>query len=154
MKRISMILAALIAMACESTGTLTAEEEANVAAMRSYVAAYNAQEEGWAGWLLAEDYSYHGFGPWAPQGTVANREEQISIKEGAAKMLPDRTITILDLIAAGDTVVLEAEVVGTVAGEHPVLKRGEQQRLRVVNFYRFRDGEIFETREYGVPIAP
>jgi hypothetical protein len=44
--RIAMIMAALLAVACGPTGTLTAQEEANLAAVKSHVAAYNAQEEG------------------------------------------------------------------------------------------------------------
>ena len=152
--RITMMMAALLAVACESTGTLTAEEEANLAALRSHVVAYNAQEEGWQGRLLAEDFTYHGFGPWAPQGMTANREELIAMMGGAAGMFPDRTMTIRNLIAAGDTVVMEMEWVGTVAGKHPVLKPGDQQRLREVIIHRFRDGEIVEMRDYGVPMAP
>jgi ketosteroid isomerase-like protein len=85
---------------------------------------------------------------------TANREELIAIMEGAARMFPDRETTIRNLIAAGDTVVMEMEWVGTVAGEHPALKPGDQQRLREVIIHRFRDGEIVETREYGVPMAP
>jgi ketosteroid isomerase-like protein len=152
--RIALMMAALLALACGSTETLTAEEEANLAALRSYEAAYNAQEEGWQGRLLAEDFTYHGFGPSAPQGKTANRGELIVMMEGAARMFPDRTVTISNLIAAGDTVVMEMEWVGTVAGEHPVLKPGDQQRLRGVAIYRFRDGEVVEMREYVVPMAP
>jgi ketosteroid isomerase-like protein len=149
-----MIMAVLLAVACESTGGLTAEEEANLAALRSHVAAYNAQEEGWQGRLLAEDFAYHGFGPWAPRGMTANREELIAMMNGAARTYPDRAMTVRNLIAAGDTIVLEMEWVGTVAGEHPALQPGDQQRLREVIIHRFRDGEIVEMREYGVPMAP
>ncbi|MBW2424778.1 MAG: nuclear transport factor 2 family protein [Deltaproteobacteria bacterium] len=153
MTRMIMILAGLLGMACQPQGGLTAEEQANVDAVRTRVAAYNAQAEGWLedfGGGLADDFIYQGYGPWAPEGMTADRDQLIEMVTGAAKAFPDRTTTIHNIVASGDTVVLETEWSGTASDQNPMLKPGERQGLREVLIHRFRDGKIVETKEYGI----
>jgi len=150
-----MILAGLLGIACQPQGGLTAEEQANVDAARTRMAPYNAQAEGWVEDFaaeLAEDFTYQGYGPWAPEGMTADRDQLIEVVKGAAKAFPDRTMTIHNIIASGDTVVMEVEWSGTASDQNPRLKPGERQALREVLIERYRDGKIVETREYGIAI--
>jgi ketosteroid isomerase-like protein len=71
----------------------------------------------------------------------------------AARMFPDRTMTLRNLVAEGDTIAMETEWVGTAAETHPTLQSGERQVLRNIVFNRFRDGKIIETREFGVLVS-
>ena len=71
---------------------------------------------------------------------------------GAAEAFPDRTTTIHNIVASGDTVVLETGWSGTASDRNPFLRPGERQALREVLVQRFRDGKIVETREYGIVV--
>lgn len=140
-------------MSEEEAGTRTAEEEANVATVEAHAAAYNAQEEGWFDRFHAETLSYQGYGPWSPQGKTTDREGLKEMAGEAARLFPDRTMTVKRLVAEGDTVAMETEWIGTATDEHPTLKAGEHQVLRNILFNRYRDGKIIETREFGVLVS-
>jgi ketosteroid isomerase-like protein len=72
---------------------------------------------------------------------------------GAMQIFPDRTMTVKNVVAEGDTVVLETLWAGTAADGHPNLQPGERLVLRNILFNRYRDGKIAEIREYGVRIS-
>ena len=131
----------------------TSEEEVNVAAAEAQVRAYNAKEEGWFDRFYAEEVSYHTYGPWIPQGLSADRKHLKELAMGAMQLFPDRTMTVKNMVAEGDTVVLETVWVGTAVDGHPSLQPGERLVLRNILFNRYRDGKIVETREYGVRIS-
>jgi ketosteroid isomerase-like protein len=134
-------------------GSRTAEEEANVAAARAWIEGYNAQEEGWFDRFYAEEATLQTYGPWAQQGIHANRHRLKELIADAARMFPDRTMTLRNLVAEGDTIVMETEWVGTAAETHPTFQSGKRQVLRNIVFNRFRDGKIIETREFGVLVS-
>ena len=151
--RTIMILVGLFAIACQPQGGLTAEEQANIAATKTQVASYNAKAEGWLeefGAGHADDFTYQGYGPWAPDGITADRDQLIEMVKGAALAFPDRNTTIHNIFASGDSVIMETEWSGTASDQNPMLKPGERQGLRMVVIQRFRDGQIIEIREYGV----
>ena len=140
-------------MTGDEPGARTPEEAANVATAEAHVEAYNAQEEGWFDRFHAEKVSYQTYGPWAPEGVTADRQQLSEMAAGAIRMFPDRTMTVKSLVAEGDTVVMETEWIGTATDEHPKLKAGERQLLRNILFNRYRNGKIIETREYGVIVV-
>ena len=155
MKLIAIIAAGLLALACNGSDGMTAEEQANIEIIRARTAAYNDQADGWledylAG--LADDFTYRGYTPWAPEGMTANREQLIEMMRGGAKSFPDRKTTIRNLITAGDTVVAETEWSGTASAQNPTLQPGERQVLQDIVIYRLRDGKIIETREYAIAV--
>jgi predicted ester cyclase len=131
----------------------TSEEKVNVAAAEAQVRAYNSKEEGWFDRFFAEKVDYHTYGPWSPQGLSTNRKHLKEMAMGAMQIFPDRTMTVKNMIAEGDTIVLETVWAGTAADGHPNLQPGERLVLRNILFNRYRDGMIVETREYGVPIS-
>jgi ketosteroid isomerase-like protein len=131
----------------------TAEEEANVAAAMAWVEGYNAQEEGWFDRFYAEEATLETYGPWAQEGIRANRHRLKELIADAARMFPDRTMTPRNLVAEGDTIVMETEWVGTAAEAPHTLQSGQRQFLRNIVFNRFRDGRIIETREFGVLVS-
>ena len=131
----------------------TSEEEANVAAARAQVRAYNAKEEGWFDRFFADEVAYHTYGPWTPQGLSTGRKQLKDMAMGAMQMFPDRTMTVKGMVAEGDTIVLETVWAGTAADGHPNLKAGDRLVLRNIVFNRYREGKIVETREYGVRIS-
>jgi predicted ester cyclase len=140
-------------MSGDPSGTRTAKEEANVATVEAHVEAYNAQEEGWFDRFHAEKLTYQGYGPWAPQGRTTDRDGLKEMADGAARLFPDRKMTVKRLVAEGDTVAMETEWTGTATDEHPILKSGERQLIRNILFNRFHDGKIVETREFGVLVS-
>lgn len=135
------------------TESRTAEETTNTAVAMAWVDGYNAQEEGWFDRFYAEEVSLQTYGPWSPEGVSANRSQLEKLIAEAARMYPDRTMKVRTLVAEGDTVVMETEWVGTPAPSHPTLQSSEPQVLRNIVFNRFRDGRIFETREFGVLVS-
>lgn len=155
MTRISIITAGLLALACNGSAGLTAEEQANIDIVRARMASFNAQAEGWAEDFLAglaDDFTYRAYAPWAPEGMTADRDQLIEMIRNAAKAFPDRKVSILNLIASGDTIVNESEWSGTASDQNPALKAGERQILREVIIQRLRDGKIIETREYAIAV--
>ena len=153
--RTIMILVGLFAIACQPQGGLTAEEQANIAATKTQVESYNAKAEGWLEEFRAghaDDFTYQGYGPWAPDGITADRDQLMEMVRGAALAFPDRNTTIHNIFASGDSVIMETEWWGTASDQHPTLKPGERQGLREVLIQRFRDGLIIETREYGINV--
>jgi ketosteroid isomerase-like protein len=145
-------LAAGIA-ACQQPGTRTAEEEANVATVEAWLAAYNAQEEGWFDRFHGEEVSYQHYSSSLTQGMTGNRERLKELAAGAQRMFPDRAMTVKSLVAEGDTVVMETVWTGTATDGHPRLLPGERQVIRNTLFNRFEDGKVVETREYGVVVS-
>jgi ketosteroid isomerase-like protein len=153
--RITIIAVALLTLACGSSASLTANEQADIDTIRARGAAYNAQAEGWidayaAG--LSDDFVYHAYGPWAPGGTTADRDGVIAALKTGASYYPDRQSTLLSAIVSGDTVVVETEWTGTASDQHPTLEAGERQPMREVFIYQFQDGKIVEMREYALVV--
>lgn len=101
----------------------------------------------------AEEVDYHTYGPWTPQGLSTDRKHLEEMAMRAMQFFPDRTMTVKNMVAEGDTIVLETEWSGTAADGHPKLRPGERLGLRNNLFNRYRDGKIVETREYGVRIC-
>ena len=135
---------------CSQPGTETAEEAANLAAARAADEAYNAGDLGFIDRFYAEDLVYVSYGPWAPGGSVGDRE---SLKQGVAfglKAFPDRRSTLLSRVVRGDTIVDEMDWVGTASAEHPAMKEGERMVLKDITFSRYRDGKVVELREYAI----
>ncbi|MBW2496605.1 MAG: nuclear transport factor 2 family protein [Deltaproteobacteria bacterium] len=148
-----VVLAAGIGLGCQEPGARTPEEASNIAAAEAWIEAFNAKDQGYVDRFYAEDLVYVPYAPWAPHGTVADRE---AIKAGVAsgmRLFPDRQVTVKSRVAEGDIIVEEIEWVGTASGEHPQLREGERQVLRDITFSRFRDGKIVEVREYAVVVS-
>jgi len=140
-------------MSAETDRGRTAEEEVNAAAAEAQVRAYNSKEEGWFDRFYGEEVAYHTYGPWAPQGLSTDRKHLREMAMGAMQIFPDRTMTVKNMVAEGDTVVLETLWAGTAAQGHPSMQPGERMVLRNILFNRYRNGKIVETREYAVPIT-
>ena len=153
MNQIVFIATALLIAGCSPPGGMTAEEATNIAALEALNEAFNAKETGHFERFFSEDVVYQSYGPWAPQGMTGDRE---ALKQGIAsgmRMFPDRRLTVKSRVAEGDTVVEEAEWIGTASDQHPTLQEGERQILRDITFNRFRDGKIVELREYAVLVT-
>ena len=104
----------------------------------------------WFDRFYAEDVTYQGYGPGV---RTADRDGLKELAYTAARLFPDRRMTVKRLVAEGDTVAIETEWTGTATDGHPILKSGERQVIRNILFNRYRDGKIVETREFSALVS-
>ncbi|MEV5238335.1 nuclear transport factor 2 family protein [Streptomyces cinnamoneus] len=110
------------------------------------VDAYNAQDFGRLGALYADDVNY----TCAPfQLAFTGRDAFVGHVKEYAGAVPDRKLTVRQVIADGDTVAVEYSFTGTSSGVHPGLPpEGEPVRAGFCSVLRLREGQIASQADY------
>jgi len=83
-----------------------------------------------------------------PKGTVRNLEALREASAKGRKVIKAQTIEIVNAIASGQCVVLEAIWTGTLAVGFGALKPGDRLRARFAQIFEFKDGLIWRQRNY------
>ena len=97
--------------------------------------------------FIAPDYVAH-LAASSPYREIRGRDAQREYIAAARTMLPDFHITLEDLIAEGDKVVVRSTARGTHRGEGLGLApTGKQVTMTVIGIYRLADGTIAERWE-------
>lgn len=110
---------------------------------------YNRCTPDWLDICYSEKLEWTEFSnPAIPKG----RKGDYSLFRDAAtqviRLFPDRTLTVVNCVAEGNTVVLEQEWIGTwaiSAGSH---KSGEISKLRIASFFTLENGLIIKQSDY------
>jgi ketosteroid isomerase-like protein len=90
--------------------------------------------------------------PGAPGGRQGNRDFMRETSRQRLVLFPDRQMSIRNLIARGDQVVLELDWWGTAAATMASFRAGVQVRMRIASFFTLVDGLIVKQTDYCVPI--
>jgi len=90
--------------------------------------------------------------PGTPRGRQGNRAFLREQQERLLRLFPDRQMSIRNLVALGDQVVLELEWWGTAAMTVGGLSAGAQVRLRIASFFTLADSLIVRQTDYCVPV--
>jgi predicted ester cyclase len=93
--------------------------------------------------VLTADYqSCSGNSPGECQG----REKEIELVESFARTIPDMRWELLEVLVAGDRVIVRGEQSGTPAGElFGVPHGGKSFRMMAIDIHTIRDGKIAKT---------
>jgi ketosteroid isomerase-like protein len=83
-----------------------------------------------------------------PKGAVRNLEALREASAKGRKAIKAQTIEIVNAIASGQCVVLEAIWTGTLAVGFGALKSGDRLRARFAQIFEFKDGLIWRQRNY------
>jgi ketosteroid isomerase-like protein len=84
-----------------------------------------------------------------PEGARRRLDELRDAAARGRKVMASQTFEILNMVASGDTVVVEANWTGTLAvplGEKT--PAGSVMRARFAQFFELRDGKIVKQRNY------
>ncbi|MBZ4322927.1 nuclear transport factor 2 family protein [Streptomyces huiliensis] len=84
----------------------------------------------------------------APDGAVRDLPAILAAAERGRAVLSEQAFDIVEAVAAGDTVALEAVWRGTLAVPLGTLPAGHELRARLAVFLEFRDGRIVAQRNY------
>jgi ketosteroid isomerase-like protein len=90
--------------------------------------------------------------PGISRGRQGNRDFLREAAERLLRLYPDRQMSIRNLVAQGDQVVLEIDWVGTAAAAIGGLNAGERVHFRVASFFTLVDGLIVKQTDYCIPI--
>ena len=117
---------------------MTTTTEAKKDVVRGFVEAFNeGRLDG-----LADNYIEHDLAYPGRTTTLPDYEAKM---DRLADVLPDLTLTIEELVAEGDTVVIHTTASATHEGEfYDVAPTGERLEWAVIMFARVEDGEIVE----------
>jgi steroid delta-isomerase-like uncharacterized protein len=127
--------------------------DVNAAAVRRCVDLFNQRTLEWVETCYADDVVWTEMPlPSTPAGQHGGRA---SLREAAGRVLqffPDRQMTIRNLVAHEDQVVLEVDWQGTAALTAGPLRAGAVVRLRVVSFFTLANGLIVRQTDYVEPL--
>ena len=122
--------------------------EANKALVRRYIEAINAGGGERFDDLIAEHYL--DWRPQRPPARIADREWLKHYVDGLRATFPDLHLTVEDLVAEGDKVVVRWTGRGTHRGEmHGLAPTGRQVTWSGVAIQRIADSRIAETWLYA-----
>ena len=125
----------------------------NEIAVRRCVDLFNERTLEWVDTCFAENAEWIELPiPGISRGRQGNRAFLRETAEGTLSLYLDRHMSIRNLIAQGDQVVLELEWWGTAAAAVGGLSVGAQIHFRVASFFALFDGLIVRQTDYCVPI--
>jgi ketosteroid isomerase-like protein len=125
----------------------------NETAIRRCVALFNKRTVEWVDICYAENAEWIELPiPGISRGRQGNRAFLRETAERLLRLYPDRQMSIQNLVAQGEQVVLELEWQGTAAAAVGGLSVGAQVRFRVASFFTLADGLIVRQTDYCVPI--
>jgi ketosteroid isomerase-like protein len=129
---------------------VTAAEAANVAIVRGYYAALarGAANLEWEQWFTPEVVQEEFPNRILPEGA---RRDLGAMREAARRgqaLMADQNFTLLDIVASGDKVVVEAEWRGMVGRDIGPFTAGAELRTRFAQVLELRGGKIAALRNY------
>ena len=125
-------------------------EETNIATVRRY---FETIAQGPAPDVTAGFYAPDAIQDEFPNRFLPNgaRRDLAGLKEAAARgqgVMARQEFELLDAIASGDKVVVEAKWSGTLGVDIGPIAKGTTMRARFAGFFEFRDGLIVRQRNY------
>jgi len=130
---------------------LTLQQNEN--AVRRCVDLFNQRTMEWVDTCFADKAEWIELPiPGISRGRQGNRAFMRESAERTLKLYPDRQMSIRNLVAQGEQVVLELEWWGTAAAAVGPLSVGAQVRFRVASFFTLVDGLIMRQTDYCIPI--
>ena len=125
----------------------------NESAVRRCVDLFNQRTVEWVDACFAENAEWIELPiPGISRGRQGNRDCMRESAERLLRLYPDRQMSIRNLVAQGDQVVLELDWWGTVAAAVGGLKVGDRVRFQVASFFTLADGLIVKQTDYCIPI--
>jgi predicted ester cyclase len=126
----------------------------NEAAARQCVELFNQQQiKKWIETCYAETAEWIELPrPTIPNGQHGDREFYRAAAERVLEFMPDRQMTLLNLIAQNDQVALEVEIKGSTAMAVGNLPKGSVLRYRAATFLTFVDGMIVKEVDYSIAV--
>ncbi len=126
------------------------EREANVALVRSY---FTTIEHGVDAEAIAEFYAANVVqtefpNQFAPQGASRDLKGLQEAAERGKSSMSSQRFELLNLVADGNTVVVEVEWSGTLGVSVGDLASGTVMRARFAQFFELQDGKITAQRNY------
>lgn len=122
----------------------------NVDIVRHYYEAVSKQATGEE---LASFYAPDVIQEEFPNRFIPNgiRRDLGAIKEAAERgkgVMAKQELELLNVVAEGDTVAVEARWAGTLGKDIGPIKAGTVMRARFAQYFQFRDGKIVSQRNY------
>jgi len=130
---------------------LTFQQNEN--AIRRCVDLFNKRTVEWVDTCFAENAEWIELPiPGISRGRQGDRAFLRETAEHILGLYPDRQMSIRNLVAQGEQVVLELDWCGTVAAAVGGLNVGDRIRFRVASFFTLVDGLIVRQTDYCIPI--
>ncbi len=130
---------------------LTLQQNGN--ALRRCVDLFNQRTVEWVDTCFAENAEWIELPiPGISRGRQGDRAFLRETAERILSLYPDRQMSIRNLVAQGEQVVLELEWQGTAAAAVGGLNVGDKIRFRVASFFTLVDGLIVRQTDYCIPI--
>lgn len=124
-------------------------EETNIAAVRAFFAGQSGSPSEVAPFYYDDVVQEECPNAYLPRGARRNLQELKEAGERGRKVRASQTYEIVNIVAHGNTVVVESNWTGTLAvpigDETPA---GSVLRARFAQFFEFDDGEIVRQRNY------
>ena len=129
---------------------MTPAEAANAAIVRGYYAAlaHGAPALDWEHWFAPDVIQEEFPNRLLPEGA---RRDLAALREAALRgqaLMAEQNFTLLDVVASGDKVVVEAEWRGTVGRDIGPFTAGARLRTRFAQVLELRAGKIAALRNY------
>ena len=125
------------------------------AAARRFIEEYNRCTADWVDTVHAEEFVWtelpvHGVYP----GHVGGREDLRKLSQRTVERFPGRRMTLLDVLASGNSAAMQIEWTGTAVADSDEVKAGESVRLRQATFIDIDDaGKVVKQLDYTIRIA-
>jgi len=132
---------------------MTTTEE-NEAAARRCVDLFNKRTLEWVDTCYAETAGWVELPlPGTQEGRRGNRAFLRETAERLLRLFPDRQMTVRNVVAQGEQVVMEEDWQGTAAATVGGLSVGTLVSLRIASFFTFVDGLIVKQTDYCIPLS-
>ena len=130
---------------------MTAQQNESV--IRRCVELFNKRTMEWVDTCFAENAEWIELPiPGISRGRQGNRAFMREAAKSALRLYPDRQMSIRNLVAQDDKVVVELDWQGSAAEAIGNLSAGTQIHFRVASFFTLVDGMIVSQTDYCVPI--
>jgi ketosteroid isomerase-like protein len=125
-------------------------EEANVRLVRDYYAAVQqgATDDALARFYAADVVQEEFPNRFLPNGATRDLQALKEAAERGRAVMAAQELELLNIVAAGDQVAVEARWAGTLATAIGPIPAGTVMRARFGQFFEIRDGRIVRQRNY------
>ncbi len=124
-------------------------ESENLSTARKVVETYNRSVRTYVEECFAEEFEWVEAPTRVnPAGRAGGRKELLEAGSFSEAALKDESMEVLNMIASGDTVVLESIWRGTLTVDMKRAPAGTHVEARAAQILRFRDGKIISSHEY------
>ena len=126
----------------------------NERAIRRCVDLFNQRTLEWVDACFAENAEWIELPiPGMTRGRQGNRAFLRESAERLLKLYPDRQMSICNLVAQGEQVVVELDWHGTAAESVGGVNAGTQAHFRVASFFVLMNGLITKQTDYCLPVG-